>query len=85
MSHWIDAQGSIANAESREIAKLDTLRASKMLAAWVDQGLLVALPGRGKRNTAYTKPARPPEQASLLSMGQITNCQRSINSIKTKT
>ncbi len=69
VSHWIDARGSIANAELREIAKLDTLRASKMLAAWVDQGLLVALPGRGKRNTAYTKPARAPEQASLLSMG----------------
>ncbi len=69
VSHWIDAQGSIANAELREIAKLDTLRASKMLAAWVEQGLLVVLPGRGKRNTAYTKPARPPEQASLLSIG----------------
>ena len=67
VSHWIDKQGSIANAELREIAKLDTLRASKMLAAWVEQGLLVVLPGRGKRNTAYTKPARPPEQTSLLS------------------
>ena len=67
VSHWVDAHGSIANAELREIAKLDTLRASKMLAAWVEQGLLVVLPGRGKRNTAYTKPARPPEQTSLLS------------------
>ena len=67
VSHWIDMQGSIANAELRQIAGLDTLRASKMLAAWVEQGLLVVLPGRGKRNTAYTKPARPLEQTSLLS------------------
>ena len=66
VSHWIDKQGSIAHAELREIAKLDTLRASKMLAVWVEQGLLVELPGRGKRNTAYTKPARPAEHASLL-------------------
>ena len=67
VSHWIDGHGSIANAELRQIAGLDTLKASKMLAAWVEQGVLVALPGRGKRNTAYTKPARPAEQASLLS------------------
>ena len=67
MSHWIDTQGSIANADLRRIAVVDTLKASKMLAAWVEQGVLMVLPGRGKRNTAYTKPARPVEQASLLS------------------
>ena len=31
------------------IAKVDTLKASKLLGAWREQGLLVALPGRGKR------------------------------------
>lgn len=67
VSHWIDTQGSIANADLRRIAAVDTLKASKMLAAWVGQGLLVMLPGGGKRNTAYSKPARPVEQASLLS------------------
>ena len=67
VSHWIDARGSIANADLRRIAVVDTLKASKMLAAWVEQGVLMVLPGRGKRNTAYTKPARPVEQASLLS------------------
>ena len=67
VSHWIDTQGSIANADLRRIAGVETLKASKMLAAWVGQGLLVMLPGGGKRNTAYTKPARPVEQASLLS------------------
>ena len=67
VSHWIDTQGSIANADLRRIAVVDTLKASKMFAAWVEQGVLMVLPGRGKRNTAYTKPARPVEQASLLS------------------
>lgn len=33
-------------------------KASKMLAAWREQWLLVSLPGRGKRNMAYTKPAQ---------------------------
>jgi ATP-dependent DNA helicase RecG len=46
---------------------VDTLKASKLLAAWRDQGLLVALPDRGKRNMAYTKPGRNGEQPSLLS------------------
>lgn len=67
VSHWIDGQGSIANADLRRIAGVDTLKASKMLLAWVEQQLLVPLFGRGKRNMAYTKPARPMHQASLLS------------------
>jgi ATP-dependent DNA helicase RecG len=67
VSHWIDSHGSIANADLRRIAAVDTLKASKMLATWVEQGLLAVLPGRGKRNTAYVKPARSMVQASLLS------------------
>jgi ATP-dependent DNA helicase RecG len=38
------------------ITGTDTLRASKLLTAWREQGLLVALPGRAKRNMAYAKP-----------------------------
>jgi ATP-dependent DNA helicase RecG len=67
VSHWIDTVGSIANAGLRRIARVDTLKASKMLATWVEQGVLETLPGRGKRNTAYNKPARPLGQTSLLS------------------
>ena len=37
-----------------------------MLRAWVDQGVLVSLPDRGKRNMAYAKPDRTAEP-SLLS------------------
>jgi hypothetical protein len=33
----------------------------------VEHGLLEHLPSRVKRNVAYTKPARAPEQSSLLS------------------
>jgi ATP-dependent DNA helicase RecG len=68
VSDWIDREGSIQNAKLCEIAKLDTLKASKMLVAWREQGLLVPLPDRAKRNMAYTKPAKyGVEQGSLLS------------------
>ena len=67
VSDWIDRHGSIANADLCRIAKVETLKASKMLGGWVDQGVLEALPDRGKRNMAYTKPAQGGEQQSLLS------------------
>ena len=67
VSAWIDREGFIQNAKLCEIAKVDTLKASKMFLAWREQGLLMALPDRGKRNMAYTKPARAGEQPSLLS------------------
>ncbi len=67
VSDWIDRQGSIANADVVRIAKVDTLKASKMLGAWREQGLLEALSGRGKRNMAYAKPTHSGEQPSLLS------------------
>jgi ATP-dependent DNA helicase RecG len=67
VSDWINRQGSIANAELCRIAKVETLKASKMLGAWVEQGLLEPLPDRGKRNMAYTKPSRVGEQPNLLS------------------
>lgn len=56
VSDWLDRHGTIANADVVRIAGVDTLRASKQLAAWREQGLLVALPGRAKRNMAYAKP-----------------------------
>ncbi len=55
VSAWIDTHGSVANAELCKMANMDTLKASKMLGAWRDQGLLVALPDRAKRNMAYAK------------------------------
>lgn len=67
VSDWIDRHGSIANADLCRIAKVETLKASKMLGGWVGQGVLEALPDRGKRNMAYTKPAQGGEQPSLLS------------------
>ena len=67
VSHWIDAHGAIANSDLCHIANVDTLAASRMLRAWVDQGVLEPLPNRAKRNMAYTKPAQPVEQQSLLS------------------
>lgn len=56
VSDWLDRHGTIANADVVRIAAVDTLRASKMLGAWREQGLLMALPGRAKRNMAYAKP-----------------------------
>ncbi len=67
VSHWIDIQGMIANADLCRIAKVDTLKASKMLKAWVEQGILVQLPDRAKRNMAYTKPTQANDEPDLLS------------------
>lgn len=67
VSHWIDTHSAIANAELCQIAQVHTLAASKMLKVWVDQELLVPLPGRGKRNMAYAKLAQPVDQPDLLS------------------
>ena len=75
VSAWIDRRGSIANAELCKLAGVDTLKASKMLGAWRDQGLLMALPDRAKRNMAYAKPeAQTPD---LLSTGQDNKSENS--------
>ena len=67
VSHFIDTQGEIANKDLCKIANVDTLKASRMLAAWEEQGMLNRMPDRAKRNTAYFKPEQQPDQASLLS------------------
>ena len=69
VSDWIDRNGKIANGDLREIAKVETLEASRMLRSWVEQGVLVPMANRAKRNMAYMKPQQPPEQGSLLSEG----------------
>ncbi|MDR1989995.1 MAG: hypothetical protein LBQ09_07155, partial [Acidobacteriaceae bacterium] len=55
-SAWIDLRGPLANSDLCQIASIDTLKASKMLKRWVEQGLLVANTAGGKRNTTYSKP-----------------------------
>ena len=59
VSDWLDRHGMIANADVVRIAGVDTLRASKLLAAWREQGLLAAVPGRAKRNMAYARAQAP--------------------------
>ena len=67
VSHWIDMHGEIANRQLREITKLDTLEASRMLRTWVAQGVLVALPSASRQQARYTKPMRSVEQVDPLS------------------
>jgi ATP-dependent DNA helicase RecG len=55
VNDWLDRKGTIANADVVRMAQLDTLKASKLLKIWRDQGLLEPLPGLGKRNMAYRK------------------------------
>lgn len=67
VNDWIDRNGPIANADLCHIANLDTLKASKMLKRWVEQGVLVADPSRAKRNMVYYKPVeREDMQQTLL-------------------
>ena len=56
VSDWIDRNGPITNADLCDIASVHTLKASKMLKRWVEQGLLVADVSGGKRHTNYSKP-----------------------------
>lgn len=56
VSDWIDREGPLANSDLCKIAALDTLKASKLLKRWVDQGLLVSDTSRGKRHAVYQKP-----------------------------
>ncbi len=69
VSDWLDRHGAIANADLCRIAGVDTLKASKMFAAWREQGLLAPLPDRAKRNMAYIKATQQAEQPDLLSEG----------------
>ncbi len=49
------------------IAGVDTLKASKLLTAWREQGLLEPLSGRGKRNMAYDRATDAHTEVDLLS------------------
>lgn len=55
---YLDRHGEIGNAEVRQLMEVDdTLRASKTLKGWVDQGLLeVANPEAGRNVRRYRKP-----------------------------
>lgn len=57
VSDWIDRNGPIANSDLCGIAGVDTLRASKMLGRWVEQGVLQRDDSGGKRHTIDRKPA----------------------------
>lgn len=69
VSDWIDRNGPISNREICGIAAWDTLKTSKMLKKWVDQGLLMTENGNSKRHTVYRKPSTEAHnaQANLLS------------------
>lgn len=66
VNDWIERNGPIANADVCRIADVDTLKASKMLRAWVDRGLLEPLPGRVRSNAAYRRPSQVEDQLGLL-------------------
>jgi ATP-dependent DNA helicase RecG len=74
VSVWMDQNGPISNKDLCRIAELDTLKASKQLKNWVEQGLLVSDPERGKRNMVYRKPSFDNEAAaSGLLSGRLDN------------
>ncbi|MEW5754888.1 MAG: hypothetical protein AB1810_01160 [Pseudomonadota bacterium] len=55
VSDWIDRNGPLANSDLCRIAGVDTLKASKMLKRWVEQGVLLRDDPGGKRKTVYFK------------------------------
>lgn len=56
VSDWMDRHGPISNSQLCSLSGLDTLKASKLLKRWVDQGLLVPDTTKAKRNMVYLKP-----------------------------
>lgn len=60
VSDWIDRHGFLANSDLCQIAEVDTLKASKMLKRWVEQGVLLKDDTGGKRHTVYLKPTLAP-------------------------
>lgn len=52
---WMDRNGLLSNSELCQIASIDTLKASKILKRWVEQGVLVRDASGGKRHTVYRK------------------------------
>lgn len=80
VSDWIDRTGSISNSNLCQIASLDTLKASKQLKRWVEQGLLESDAGRGKRYIVYRKPtSETREQSWPLSTGADNENQKPHN------
>ncbi len=49
--------GTLANNDLCLIAGMDTLKASKILKRWVEQGVLLKDDSGGKRHTVYRKPS----------------------------
>ncbi len=70
VSDWVDRKGFINNRELCQIANLDTLKASKQLKRWVEQGLLVSNQAVGTKNRSYLKPGTQDggDGSDLLSM-----------------
>ncbi len=66
VSDWIDRNGPLSNSDLCAIASVDTLKASKMLKRWVEQGVLFKDDSGGKRNTTYTKIVWELRQEDLL-------------------
>lgn len=74
VSDWMDRHGPISNGQLCEISGLDTLKASKQLKRWVEQGLLVPDATKAKRNMVYLKPvATTSEALGLFSEGLDNN------------
>lgn len=55
VSDWTDRNGPLSNGELCKIAGIDTLKASKLLKRWVEQGVLLCDDSGGKRHTVYRK------------------------------
>ncbi len=65
VAKYLEAHGRIGNAEVRQLLQSDDpVRASKLLKAWVQKGLLVVVdPKAAKQHRRYRLPGRPPEMA----------------------
>lgn len=75
VSDWMDRHGPISNSQLCAMSGLDTLKASKLLKRWVDQGLLKPDETKAKRNMVYLKLVAAADQEPGLFTEPLDNNQ----------
>jgi hypothetical protein len=85
VSDWLDRHGSIAKADIVRIAKGDTLKGSKLLGAWREQGLLPRCSGAGSATWPTPTRHRAPTPRFCYLRSKKTTRRWAIKSFKSST
>ena len=68
---WIDRFGFITNHDVCKIANIDTLKASRILKRWVENGTLTVDMSQGKRRARYRKRGVENDEVPIFSLSTL--------------